>query len=63
MPVGTHSGKEQGAVYQIKTVADNIKIKEAKGQDATFERGLLKSWSKYPGYKSAKEVLDNLNKK
>ena len=50
-----------GARLQIKSVANTIKIKEANGKDATFERNLLKSWSKYEGYESAKEVLKGLN--
>jgi len=62
MPVGTHSGREQGAWFQINAVADTIKLKEAKGMNATFERDLLKAWSKYPGYEAAKEALAKIDK-
>jgi len=57
MAVGTHSGKEKGAWYEIKTVADNIRLKESLGKDSSFERGLLKSWSTYLGYESAGQAL------
>ena len=50
---------EQGIRFEIKCVKDNILSKEAKGQDASFERGLLKSWSKYPGYEGAKAALES----
>ena len=58
MPVGIH--KKQGAVYQIKTVADNIRLREALGKDASFEKNLLKSWSKVKGYEGAKQALATL---
>ena len=61
MPVGTHSGREQGAWFQINAIADTIKLKEAKGISAEFERKLLKDWSQYKGYKSAKVVLAKLS--
>ena len=48
---------ERGPWYDILAVADVIKAKEARGADASFERGLLKSWSKYEGYEEAKEAL------
>lgn len=60
MPVGTHSGREQGAWFQINAIADTIKLKEAKGISAEFERGLLRSWAKCKGYESAKQVLAKL---
>jgi len=50
-------GKERGPWYDIQSVADVIKSKEARGADASFERGLLKSWQKYEGYEGAKEAL------
>jgi hypothetical protein len=50
-------GKERGAWYEIQTVRDVILRKEAKGEDATFERDLLKAWSKYPGYEDALEPI------
>ena len=49
--------KEQGVWFEIKCIADVIKSKEAKGKDASFERGLLASWAKYEGYEGAKEAL------
>lgn len=48
---------EQGTWYEIKCVKEVIIAKELKGKDASFERGLLKSWAKYPGYEKAKEAL------
>ena len=60
MPVTKKSGREQGALYQIKTVADNIKLKESLGQDTSYERGLLRAWSHCEGYESAKQVLAKL---
>jgi hypothetical protein len=53
-------GYENGAWYEIKCVADIIRMKEARGADASFERDLLKAWSAYPGYESAKGVLESL---
>ena len=49
--------KKGGARYQIKCVKDVIVAKEAKGQDAGFERKLLEAWAEYPGYESAKQAL------
>ena len=56
--------KEEGKKikFQIQVIVDIIKSKESKGQDASFERDLLKSWSKYEGYESAKQALDTLGK-
>ena len=45
---------------EINSVADVIRSKEQRGEDATFERDLLKAWSKYDGYGLAKEVLGSL---
>lgn len=55
-------GKQRGAYYEIQVVADIIRIKEANGENTSFERELLKQWPKYPGYESAKEVLSSLVK-
>ena len=55
-------GYEHGPYYEIKTVADIIKSKEARGADASFERGLLSSWSHYDGYEGAKEALAGCGK-
>ena len=52
-----HKGSERGPWYEIKCVRETITLKEAKGQDATFERGLLKSWSKYPGWEDAASAI------
>uniref|UniRef100_A0A6M3IFE6 Uncharacterized protein n=1 Tax=viral metagenome TaxID=1070528 RepID=A0A6M3IFE6_9ZZZZ len=49
--------KERGAWFEIKCLKENIISKEAKGETDTFGRVLLKSWSHYPGYESAKEAL------
>ena len=46
--------------YQINTVADVIKSKEARGADTSFERSLLKSWCKYEGWEGAEEALSSL---
>lgn len=54
--------KKSGAGYQIKCVKDVIIAKEAKGEDADFERKLLEAWSKYPGYESAKHALAKIDK-
>ncbi len=48
-------GKERGPWFEIKCVRETIMSKEAKGEDATFERNLLKAWSEYKGYESARE--------
>jgi hypothetical protein len=53
-------GYESGAWYEIKKVSDVIRMKEEHGADASFERDLLKAWSSYPGYESAKEILESL---
>jgi len=50
-------GKERGPWFEIKCIKDIIISKESKGQDATFERSLLKSWSNYPGYGGAIDAL------
>ncbi len=62
MPVTKKNGKQSGTWFEIKSIADIIKGKESSGQDATFERDLLKSWSKYEGYESAKDALAKLEK-
>ena len=56
-------GRQTGAHYEIKTIADIIRAKEKNGHDATYEREILKAWAKYPGYESAKKALEELNKK
>jgi len=60
MAVTKAKGRQQGAHYQIQTTADTIVLKESMGQDASFERELLKAWSKHKGYESAKGVLAKL---
>ena len=47
-------GEEKGIWYEIKCMKEVISSKEAKGIDATFERNLLKSWAKYPGWEAAR---------
>lgn len=46
-------GRERGPWYEITCVRDIIVSKEARGEDASFERKLLKSWAKYPGWQDA----------
>lgn len=50
-------GYKRGPGFEIQCVREIIASKESEGQEATFERELLKSWSKYPGYEKAKEAL------
>ena len=57
---GKQSGR--GTAFEIQAVVNVIKGKEAEGQDASFERKLLKAWSKYKGYEKAKEALAGLQK-
>ena len=60
--ISRRKGKEAGAIFEINAVANTIKLMEAQGKDTTFERNLLKSWSRYKGYELAKQVLANLQK-
>ena len=53
--------KERGIWFEIKSIAEIIKSKEAKGLDASYERNLLESWSKHEGYEGAKQTLAALN--
>ena len=53
MPASYQRGKEQGAWFEIKCVRETILSKETKGQDTSFERKLLRSWAKYPGWEDA----------
>jgi hypothetical protein len=43
--------------YQIQCVRDTIIGKEKDGLDASFERGLLRSWGKYAGWEEALEPI------
>ena len=61
MPIS--KAKRKGACCEIKSVADIIKGKEARGEDASFERNLLCSWSKYKGYETAKQALADCGRK
>lgn len=40
-------GKEQGLWYEIKCLEDVIILKEKLDKDASFEKGLLKSYRQY----------------
>ena len=60
--VSKHKGSERGAWYELQCVKETIIAKEAKGKDASYERSLLKSWSDYKGYESAKSILAELPK-
>ena len=53
-------GKERGPWYEIASIRDVIISKELKEQNVSFERSLLKSWSKYKGYEGAKEALESI---
>ncbi len=50
-------GKERGYWFEVQCVKNDIISKESRGEDASFERNLLKSWGKYPGWESALEML------
>ena len=52
-------GEEKGNFYQIKCIKDVVRNKEARGEDASFERNLLKHWSKYKGWESASLSVAN----
>lgn len=47
------AGKERGAWYELKCLRAVIEGKEARGESATFERGLYKAWLKTPEYAKA----------
>ena len=53
-------GEQRGPWYEIKCTQDVVRNKEARGEDASFERALLKSWSKYQGYEDAEKGLSAL---
>jgi len=55
-------GRERGPWYEIQCVKNDIISKESRGEDASYERGLLNSWAKYPGYKTAGDALRTLGK-
>lgn len=46
-------GFERGPWYELLTIRNLISMKESKGKDASYERGLIKSWLKFPEYKRA----------
>jgi len=56
-------GKERGAWYEIQCVKNSIISKESRGEDASFERSLLRSWAKYPGYEVARDALASLGRR
>jgi hypothetical protein len=43
--------------YQLRAVRNTIISKEKHGEDANFERKLLKSWAKYEGWEDAVKYL------
>lgn len=47
-------GEEKGAWYEIKCTKDVVRRKEARGEDASFEKKLLRAWAKCPGWEDAK---------
>ena len=46
-------GYERGIWFEINCVKEVIVNKEAKGLDASLERGLLKTWANYEGWEDA----------
>lgn len=54
-------GKEINNNYQIDAVVSVIKKKQALGEDASFEIGLLESWKYYPGWEYAGKVLQEFS--
>ncbi len=46
--------------YEIKVVCNIIKGKESRGEDASYERELLRSWSKDEEWKNAGQALATL---
>lgn len=52
----------KGNKYQVECVKNDIISKESRGEDASYERWLLKSWSKYKGWESAIGALASLGK-
>jgi hypothetical protein len=55
-------GKERGTWFEIQCVKNDIISKESRGEDASFERSALKSWSKYPDWKDAGTVFSTHGK-
>ena len=55
-------GKERGPWFEIQEARKIIITKEADGEDASFERRLLRSWSNYVGYEGAGEALRTIGK-
>lgn len=55
-------GKESGIWYEIKCVKETIIAKEKTGEDASFEKGLLRAWSKHSGWESATQALSDTRK-
>ena len=45
-----------GENKDIACVKRDIQSKESRGEDASYERGLLKEWAKYPGWEDAGNV-------
>lgn len=55
--------KELEPKKQITTVRDVIISKEKRGADASFERELLRAWSKHEGFEYAKQALKDCDEK
>ena len=55
-------GFERGPWFEIQEMKNLIIAKEASGEDATRERKILKSWTKYEGYETAGEAYRTLGK-
>jgi len=53
---------ERGPWFEIKCTKEVIINKEARGENANFERELLESWAKYPGYEEAGNALRECGK-
>jgi len=52
----------KGNAYQVQCVKNNIISKESRGEDASYERSLLKSWGHYKGWECATDALVSLTR-
>lgn len=46
MPDCYREGYERGLWYEIKCIAETIKGMESRGEDASFEKGILRAFKK-----------------
>ena len=52
----------KGNAYQVECIKNDIINKESRGEDASWERWLLKSWGEYKGWESATDALASLRR-